>query len=214
MKYERIVTGFLETNGYVIYDENTLQAFIIDPGDEGEKFSNYIEQNQLKLMGILLTHPHYDHIGALPFLRKKYNCPLYIHQADLKILKDPYRNGTIQNSKSPISEQANILLKDGDKIQAEGISLEVIHTPGHTEGSVCFKVEGENMVFTGDTIFNVDLGRTDLPGGSPEAMKESIQNKVSKWPDEIMIYPGHGDPASMGFVRKYNVEFLEMLNKK
>ncbi|QEK12655.1 MBL fold metallo-hydrolase [Crassaminicella thermophila] len=214
MKIERLIIGMLETNGYVIYDENTLEAFIIDPGDEPKTFIDYIDRNNLKPIGIILTHYHYDHIGAVLELKKKYNIPTYIHKKDAEGLKDPYKNHSISNFRKAISIISDRIVVDGDVIKAGEIVLEVIHTPGHTPGGICLKVKNENIIFTGDTIFNIDLGRTDLEGGNYSEMKNSIRNKISKWDDDIIIYPGHGDSASMAYVRKKNMEFLDIMRKR
>ncbi|MCT4621672.1 MAG: MBL fold metallo-hydrolase [Marinisporobacter sp.] len=214
MRLERLVVGMLETNGYILYDERLLEAFIIDPGDEEKTFIEYIEKNRLKPIGIILTHYHYDHIGAVIELKEKYPMPVYIHKKDAKGLNDPCINHSISSFRKAISIISDKIVKDGDEIETSWVTLEIIHTPGHTPGGMCIKVKNENIIFTGDTIFNVDIGRMDLDGGNEQAMKNSIRNKISKWKDEVMIYPGHGDPASMAYVRKKNVEFLYMMKKR
>ncbi|MCT4604833.1 MAG: MBL fold metallo-hydrolase [Marinisporobacter sp.] len=214
MELERLVVGMLETNGYILYDEYSLEAFIIDPGDEVKTFIERIQKKRLKPIGIILTHYHYDHIGAVIELKEKYPMPVYIHKKDAKGLNDPYINHSISSFRKAIAIIPDKLVKDGDHIETSWVNLEIIHTPGHTPGGMCIKVKNENIIFTGDTIFNVDIGRMDLDGGDEQAMKNSIRNKISKWKDEVMIYPGHGDPASMEYVRKKNVEFLYMMKKR
>lgn len=211
MKFERLVAGMLETNGYIIYDEHTLEALVIDPGDEPQAFITYIEKNSLKVLGIVLTHYHYDHIGAVEDIKKKYNCPVYIHKKDAHGLQRAEINYSMEGFRKPVSIIPDKTLSHGDRIQAGSVVLEVIHTPGHTPGSICLRAKDANIIFTGDTIFDDDLGRTDLEGGSPGEMRKSIANKISKWPDDITIYPGHGDHAAMAYVRKKNIEFLSML---
>ncbi|QZY56223.1 MBL fold metallo-hydrolase [Crassaminicella profunda] len=214
MRLERLVVGMLETNGYILYDENTLEAFIIDPGDEAKTFVEHIHKSRLKPIGIILTHYHYDHIGAVLELKKKYPMPVYIHKKDVEGLKDPNVNYSISSFRKSIAIIPEQILKDGDKIEVSWVTLEIIHTPGHTPGGICIKVKDENIIFTGDTIFNMDLGRTDLEGGDDHAMKNSIRNKVSKWNDEMMIYPGHGDSSLMEYVRKKNVEYLNIMKRR
>lgn len=211
MNFKRFSVGMLETNGYVLYDEDTLKACVIDPGDEGKTFIEYIEKNHLKLSAVILTHHHYDHIGAVSQLKKKYNVPVYIHKKDVIGLSDPTINYSATSSKEKISIQADQTLTDGELINIGNTVLEVVHTPGHTHGSICLKVKNENIIFTGDTIFNVDIGRMDLEDGSEKKMKNSIKNKVNKWSDDVIIYPGHGDFATMKSVREKNREFLYML---
>ncbi|MFT9496948.1 MBL fold metallo-hydrolase [Anaerosolibacter sp.] len=211
MKFERFVVGMLESNSYIIYDEHSLEALVIDPGDESQTLLKYIQKNSLKVQGIVLTHYHYDHIGAVEEIKKKYDCSVYIHKKDAIGLKTPEINHSVGGYRRPVAITADKLVSDGDQIQAGEVILEVIHTPGHTHGSMCLRVVNENIIFTGDTIFDDDLGRTDLEDGSEGEMKRSIVNKVSKWPDDIVIYPGHADHATMAYVRKKNMEFLSLL---
>ncbi len=195
MKIKRFIGGMLESNGYVIYQNEGGDCYVIDPGYNPKVFLQYIKENMLQLKGILLTHHHYDHVGAVERIKEEMDCPVYLHTKDC----DMYRKAV------------EIYLENGDIIDLEGESLKVIHTPGHTEGSVCFFTEKSKVCFTGDTIFNVDLGRTDLEDGSPEKMRESIIEKIDKWENDIFIYPGHGDGCTMKKVRQINREFLDIV---
>jgi len=197
MKIKRIVGGNLESNGYVIYDREQGECYVIDPGYNGEKFLKIIGELGLKMKGILLTHHHYDHVGAVDKIRAATGCPVYIHRAD----SDRYPG------------HADVLLENGDKLLLGGEEIKVIHTPGHTRGSVCYYSEQSKLAFTGDTIFNVDLGRTDLADGSPTDMEYSVRDIIDLWSNEITIYPGHGDSCTMKYVRKYNTEFLDLVRK-
>lgn len=211
MKFERFIVGMGEANGYILFDEESLEAIIIDPGDEESVFINYIQKHHLNPKEIVLTHYHYDHIGVVEGLKNKYKCPVSIHKKDVEGLKDPSINHSARGYRRALSIAPDRILSDGDIIEAGKIVLEVIHTPGHTPGSICLMVPGENMAFTGDTIFDDDLGRTDLEGGSADAMKRSIVNKISKWDDAVRIYPGHAESATMAFVRQKNTEYLDMI---
>lgn len=195
MKIKRFIGGMLESNGYVIYQKDGGDCYVIDPGYDPNVFLQYIKEHALQLKGILLTHHHYDHVGAVERIRAELDCPVYLHTKDC----DMYRR-TVE-----------VYLEDGDIVDLEGEGLAVIHTPGHTEGSVCFFSEKSKVCFTGDTIFNVDLGRTDLEDGSPEKMRESIIEKINKWGNDIFIYPGHGDGCTMKKVRQINREFLDIV---
>lgn len=188
----------LESNGYVIYQNDGGCCFIIDPGYSPGKFADYVIDHGLKLKGILLTHHHYDHVGAVKKLKADFDCPVYLHFRDCDMYKG----------------NVDVYMKDGDVLDLEGERIKVINTPGHTEGSVCFYSEKSRLAFTGDTIFNVDLGRTDLNDGSQEEMENSIMNIIDKWENDIMIYPGHGDGCTMKTVRKINREFLDIVNKR
>jgi len=197
MKIKRLIGGNLESNGYVIYDREKGECFVVDPGYNGEKFLKIMRDLDLKMKGILLTHHHYDHVGGVDKIREMTDCPVYIHRAD----SDMYK------------KQATILLEDGDILLLGQEEIKVIHTPGHTKGGVCYYSEQSKVVFTGDTIFNVDLGRTDLSDGSQYQMENSIRSIIDLWSNEIMIYPGHGDSCNMKYVRKYNQEFLDIIRK-
>ncbi len=197
MKIKRLVGGILESNGYIIYDKEQGECFIIDPGYDGEKFIKIVEELGLNLKGILLTHHHHDHVGGVDIIKEAIGCTVYIHKAD-------------GNSYKKEAE----LLESGDTLYLGNEKIKVINTPGHTKGSVCYYSEKSKVAFTGDTIFDVDLGRTDLAGGSPQEMENSILNIISLWSDEITIYPGHGDSCSMKFVRENNHEYLDIVNQK
>lgn len=196
MKIERLVGGSLESNGYVIYDRERGECFVIDPGYNGERFLRIIEGLELKMKGILLTHHHYDHVGGVEKIKAATGCPVFIHRADA----DPYK------------KHADVLLKHGDTLTLGDEEIKVIHTPGHTKGSVCFYSEQSKVAFTGDTVFNVEVGRVDLEGGSLDDMANSVRNIINLWSDEIVIYPGHGDSCSMEYVSKNNPEYRYVLN--
>lgn len=197
MQIRRIVTGILEENGYVIYPKDGRECFIIDPGEDAEKFVSFVRENGLELSGILLTHGHHDHIGAVDRIKDQTGCPVYIHREDEDLARcrtDEY-------------------LEDGQVFMVGDETLKVIHTPGHTRGGVCLFSEKSRAAFTGDTIFDVDIGRMDLEGGSEKDMAESLKNVVDKWENDIIIYPGHGGSSSMKKVRQVNSEFRYMIGE-
>lgn len=192
MKIKRFIGGNLESNGYVIYQAAGGECFVIDPGYNYRVFQQYIDENGLKLKGILLTHHHYDHVGAVDKLKDVYGCPVYLHRGDEALY----------------GKRVDCLMEDGDTFDLEGETIEVISTPGHTKGSVCFYSQKSRLAFTGDTIFDVDIGRIDLEGGCEEDMINSILGKVDRWENDVFIYPGHGDGCTMKKVREKNDEFL------
>lgn len=198
MKIQRFTGGILESNGYVLYQNEGQTCYIIDPGYNSKVYLDYLKKNELKLEGILLTHHHYDHTGAVDRLKKELDCSVYLHRADCDMYKKP----------------VDVYMEDGDVIDIGGEKLVVISTPGHTRGSVCFFSAKSRIAFTGDTIFNVDLGRTDLEDGSEEEMRHSIIDIIDKWDNDIMIYPGHGDGCTMKKVRKINREFIDIIEKR
>lgn len=197
MKIKRFTGGTLESNGYVLYVREGGSCFIIDPGYDPKVFLVYIRNMKLDLKGIILTHHHYDHTGAVDRIKNETGCPVYLHREDCDI----YGN------------QVDVYMEDSDIIDLDGVQLEVIHTPGHTRGSVCIFDGKDRVCFTGDTIFNVDLGRTDLEDGSEEQMIRSITEIIDRWPNDIMIYPGHGDGCTMKKVRKINREFTDIIER-
>ena len=201
MKIKRIIGGILESNGYIIScEEQHDECYIIDPGYTPKKYIQYVREHGLQVKGIILTHHHHDHVGGAVRIKKELGCSILIHRLDA----DQY------------GKPVDVYLEDGDVLEAgsgeRSIQLLVIHTPGHTKGGVCLLAEDEKVCFTGDTVFNVDLGRTDLEDGSYEEMCWSIVNVVDTWPNDLTIYPGHGDPATMKTVRTINLEFLEIID--
>lgn len=194
MKLKRYILGLLQSNGYVLYQQAGGDCYIVDPGSRGDLFLNFLEEQGLACKGILLTHHHHDHVGAVEKIVKALDCPVYLHRLDL----DVYRRQA-----SP--------LEDGDRFDLSGEEIRVVHTPGHTRGSVCFVSDKSKLAFTGDTIFNVDLGRTDLADGSQAQMEHTIRHIIDRWGNDITIHPGHGDPCTMKTVRSINQEFLAIL---
>lgn len=197
--------GSHRTNVYIVFDEQTKEALILDPGDEKKKIIKVVQEKALKIVGILLTHGHVDHIGAAAALRKQYDCPLMAHRAEETLLATPYYN---HSNERDIRLKADKSLSDGQRIPFGHHELSVIHTPGHTAGSICLKLENAPVIFTGDTIFSDDVGRTDLYGGSDAQLKNSIKRALSEWQDDWTLFPGHDASAVMGDVRPLLQRFL------
>ena len=202
MEIKRFIGGMLEANCYVVRAGKPAPfgtpAYIIDPGYNPKNIIKYVKEQKLDVKGVILTHHHYDHTEGARRICKELECPAMIHMLDADEYKD----------------QVDRFLEHGDVLEFQEDCpdrLVVLHTPGHTRGGICLYSGKSRLCFTGDTIFNVDLGRTDLEDGSEEEMRKSIRNVCDKWENDITIYPGHGDPATMKYVRKNNNEFIEMV---
>lgn len=190
MKYEIVVVGALETNCYLVYCEKSRACAIIDPGAEPGKIIAAVADLELKPALILNTHGHVDHIGANRDMKEKYAVPLYLHAADTNMLEvtEHIEISLLLGAKD--SPPPDRLLVDGDEIRVGLSALLVIHTPGHTPGSVGFSAPG--ILFSGDTLFCGGVGRTDLPGGSWKDLEKSIREKILTLPGNTVVLPGHG----------------------
>ncbi len=190
MKYELVVVGGLDTNCYLAYCEESRACAVVDPGAEPEKIFAAVAGLELKPALILNTHGHADHIGANRDMKDKYAIPLWIHAADAGMIKDADHIQVCLVLGGKDSPPPDRLLADGDEVPIGRSSLRVIHTPGHTPGSVGFL--GDGILFSGDTLFCGGVGRTDLPGGSWKDLERSIREKILVLPGETLVLPGHG----------------------
>jgi len=184
MKIHVLVVGPIQTNCYIIEDEASREAIVIDPGGEARKISDYIKEHKLKVEHIVITHGHFDHVGANQKLKDETGADILINQAD---------DFFLSLSDSP---KADRFLKEGDLIKVGEIIFKIIQTPGHTPGGICLYNEGQKVLFSGDTLFNGTYGRTDLPHSSQENMLRSLE-KLYALPPETIVYPGHGQPTSI-----------------
>jgi hydroxyacylglutathione hydrolase len=192
LQVKKFVVGVLETNCYICYTENK-KCIVIDPGDCADEIKSYLEENKLDLIYIFNTHGHADHIGANPDLKNNKN-KLCVHELDSIMLSDPELNLSSAIGVNFVSPPADILLKDNDTLDFDGRIVKIIHTPGHTKGSICIIVE--NLMFSGDTLFCDTIGRTDLPTGSDIEMKQSLE-KIKKLDKNLLVYPGHGRETTL-----------------
>ncbi len=204
MKIESLVLNEIETNCYLLACEETGKGIVIDPGGEAGKIKEKIDEWKLKVKYIVNTHGHIDHIAANREVKEfQENEPLIcIHQEDAKMLNDAQKNLSLFVGQTGNSPPPDVLLKEGDRVEAGTLLLEVIHAPGHTEGGICLK--SGDKIFTGDTLFAGGIGRTDLPGGSLETLLSSIRKKLLVLDERIKIYPGHGPSSTLGREKKNN----------
>lgn len=206
LKVEMIPTGMLAENCYIVYAETTKNAFIIDPGDEGEKIARFIEQNKLTPKFIINTHGHFDHIGAVEYLKEKYQIPFYLHKADVELVKNHETLFGMPEEEVSV-ENIEMLLEGEEIFEFEEESIQVIATPGHTRGGICLYLAKSDVLFTGDTLFMGTIGRTDLKGGNYSELILSVNERLKEIPDTTVVYPGHGDKTTMGYERRYNQYF-------
>lgn len=207
MKVFSLPVGMIGTNCYLVAAENGAAA-IIDPGAQPEKISKAVRECGLTPQMILLTHGHFDHIGAADALRKEYGIPLYLHQADADMVGDSGKNGGLGLIGEHVICGWDILVADGDTVKLEGLNFQVIHTPGHTKGSVCYAVE--DALFTGDTLFCGSIGRTDLYGGSYPELCTSLK-KLAALDMNYRVYPGHERATTLDAEKQQN-PYLGMMN--
>lgn len=199
---ERIPAGVYAVNCFIIHCDETKEGYVIDPGGSEDKIINYIVEQQINLKGILLTHAHGDHHMGLAGLKAVYPVPVYLHASDVYMAKDAAIN--LSNTMyGPDSEfTPDVQLQDGMKIQMGNYSIRALHTPGHTKGGVCYLLE--NYLFSGDTLFEMSIGRTDLDGGNHEQLIRAIKTQLLKLDDETVVLPGHGGSSTIGRERSRN----------
>jgi hydroxyacylglutathione hydrolase len=205
MIIERVVVSPFATNCYIVGSESSREGIIIDPGDESKVILKKVSDLGLDIKLIVLTHGHIDHIGALKDIKEATGAEMAIHTDDAQSLRG--KGGLIismlvSGLPYPKPPPPDRLLKDGDGLNVADLHLRVLHTPGHTPGGIC--LAGEGVVFSGDTLFNFGIGRTDLPGGSYRQLMESIHTKLMVLPDDTTVYPGHGPETTIGAERAGN----------
>ncbi|ADD02293.1 MULTISPECIES: MBL fold metallo-hydrolase [Thermoanaerobacter] len=207
MKIQRYVVGLYKANCYIVSDEETRETIVIDPGEYSSEIQDYIGINKLRVKYILLTHGHFDHIGGVEELRKVTQAEVAISKEDAPMLLDPSLNLSKMVYKKIQCSAADILLNGGDILYFGKYTIEVLHTPGHTKGGVCFKID--NVCFTGDTVFKGSIGRYDFPGGDFDTLMDSIKNKLLVLEDDVVIYPGHGESSTIGKEKRINLFLRE-----
>ena len=196
-------TGPLAVNCYVATDEASKKTFVVDPGGHNDDMVNYIKGNNLEIEYIILTHGHGDHIGGVSDLMTEFQgAKLVACIYDKALLEDPNLNMSTMVYGHPISLTADQYVTDGETLKVGDLELRFLHTPGHTPGGMCIVVE--NVVFTGDTLFEQSIGRTDFPGSSYPAIVNSIREKLFALPDTTKVLPGHMGPTSIGFEKENN----------
>ena len=204
MIHEIFPVGPLQCNCSVIGDPTTREAIVIDPGDDIDRVTGALEKHNLTVKQIAVTHAHIDHVGGAMKLKKLTGAPILLNQNDAALLKMLDMQAAWVGMKSPGAVTIDSSLNSGDRVTVGSISGNVIHTPGHTEGSVCIYFPAQEKLIAGDTLFAGSIGRTDLPGGSFDKIMRSLHREVLALPDETLVVPGHGELTTIGEERATN----------
>lgn len=202
-KIERIVLGMVSTNCYFVYKEKTGEAIVFDPADQGEQIYELLQENHITVKAIMLTHGHFDHIMGVKALQQLSGCKVYAAEEEKDLLENASLNCSNQIGR-PYTLSADNYSADLQILDICGFRIQVIHTPGHTKGSTCYYFINENILISGDTLFETSIGRTDLPTGSQSALIHSIKDKLFILDDNVKVYPGHGEETTIGYEKKYN----------
>ena len=205
MKITYMVLGPFQTNTYIVWDEETKDAIVIDPSFTPKNIEKAITELGVSVKKFLITHAHVDHVAGLEYLREKHpEATVYMHEADLPYLKNSALNLSDMVGDDVRCNPPDIFVKQGNHIVLDSMDFEVLETPGHTPGGVSYYEKSSGIVFTGDSLFESSIGRTDFPGGSMSTLVMSIKNQLFILPDETHVLSGHGDPTSIGREKKYN----------
>ena len=199
----RYIVGPVCTNCYLLVNHKTGELLVVDPGDQAQLIEKQIEKTGAKPVAILLTHGHFDHAGAAEELADKYQISIYAHEAERETLEDPGLNlcGMIGEHKV---YHADIFVKDEEVLNLAGFSIRVFFTPGHTIGGCCYYIADEKILFSGDTLFQESVGRTDFPRGSASDLIRAIREKLMPLPDDVTVYTGHDESTLIDYERMHN----------
>ncbi len=204
LKVETFTEPGMQENTYVFYDTETKEGVVIDPCGDNGSITSFISDNKIKIMSILLTHGHYDHIESVDKIKQLSNAPIAAHKDELPILSNHKMNFSKAICGKVVELEPDVLFNGESEITFSGHTINVIHTPGHTPGGVCYYSKEAGVLFTGDTLFKDSVGRTDFPLGNGEVLFASINEKLFVLPDDVVCYPGHMSSTSIGYEKKNN----------
>lgn len=208
MIIKRLVVGPLEENTYIIGDEESKKAIVIDPGDEPDRIMDVIKESCLEVDSIICTHAHFDHIGAAGDIKRETGAPIILHRDDLETYDLAKDQAALWGYGVDDLPKPDSFIDEGNDVRVGNLNFKVMHTPGHSRGGIC--LYGEGIVITGDTIFQGSVGRTDFPGGSIEKLKESFK-RLLDLPDETHVLAGHGPETTIGKEKTGNFFVNELL---
>lgn len=203
MKIERFVIGMVSTNCYLVTNEEAKECFLIDPGTFDAGIVSHVKSRGLTMKAILLTHGHFDHIMGIDGFLQEFPVPVYAHEEEKVLLENAQCNASSMCGKSYTFSDAEYV-KDGQVLDVAGMKIQVIYTPGHTIGGCCYYLEDEQVLFSGDTLFQESIGRADLPTGSASRLVRSVRERLLVLPETVKVYPGHEEMTTIEMERKYN----------
>lgn len=205
MIHETLPVGRLGCNCSIFGDEETREAIVVDPGDDIDDIAAVLARHGLRVKSIVITHAHIDHIGGAAKLKALTGAPVHMNARDQELYDAlPVQAGWLGMAKSPEQTEIDTPARDGDTLRLGGTEFHVLHTPGHTPGSLCLWIPAEQKLISGDTLFQESIGRTDLPGGDGRQILRSIKDKLYPLPDETIVFPGHGGTTTLGHEKQHN----------
>ncbi|MCR5202696.1 MAG: MBL fold metallo-hydrolase [Lachnospiraceae bacterium] len=207
IRIKKMPVGYMMTNCYIVFNDTTKEAIIVDPGFDAERIFKFVSDNSLKPVGIFLTHGHFDHIGCVTEVKVKYNAKIYLPELERETFTDINMNYTLQELGKSVIVKGDVYLNDDDIVEILGTKIKALSTPGHTAGGMCFYIEEAGVLLAGDTLFYGSVGRTDFAGGSMSKLVRSVKEKLFVLPDNTLVLPGHGENTDIGF-EKVNNPFL------
>ncbi len=204
MIFEQLTVGPLQCNCFILGDEATREAIVVDPGEEAGRILALVNRHRLTVRSIVQTHAHFDHVGATGPLREATGAEVCLHRGDTFLYENLAMQAKLFGVPVPKAAPVSRWYDHGEEVKAGGLIMGVLHTPGHTPGSVCLSMASDQLLFSGDTLFCGSIGRTDLWGGSYEQIMTSIKERVLTLPDDTIVYPGHGPETTIGDERRTN----------
>ena len=204
MVHEILPVGMLRCNCSIFGDESTGEAIVIDPGGNLADVQRILNKHQLRVKAIVITHAHIDHIAGADQLRKSTGAPVYMNEGDQELSNHLDMQAAWLGVETPASPGIDVPTREGDVLMVGKVPFHVLHTPGHTQGSISLWIPGEGKLVAGDTLFRESIGRTDLPGGNGRQILASIQGKLMSLPEETVVIPGHGENTTIGHEKEHN----------